>query len=178
VIELGLLAAVAFVVFAVVMVLVAVFKTLLWLVLLPLRLVLSVLLLPLLFLKALIGGLLVIVLSPILVIGLAIAAITTIVAIAVPLLPVLLVAFVVSLVPQRRRSRAERRARSGSFGVLASADEPLILRTVARPLLRRGLRVCAFRPRDAGCAGTLVGCYCQRARDYVAAAFPDPAHER
>ncbi len=92
-IELGLLAGVALVVFAVVMVLVTLLKIVLWLVLLPLRL----LLVPLLLLKALIGGLFFVILSPILLVGFVIAAIATMVAVAVPLLPLLAVAFVVWL---------------------------------------------------------------------------------
>jgi hypothetical protein len=97
VIELGLLAGVACVVFAVAMVLVAAVKTLLWLVLLPLRLLFYVLLLPLLLIKAIVGGLLFVVLGPILIVGFLIAAVAAIVAFAVPLLPVLFVAFLIWL---------------------------------------------------------------------------------
>jgi hypothetical protein len=94
VIELGLLAVVGVVVFAVVMILATLLKLALWLLLLPLRL----LLLPLLLLlKGLIGGLLFVVLGPILLVAFAIAAIVAVVAVAVPLLPLLLVAFVVWL---------------------------------------------------------------------------------
>jgi hypothetical protein len=50
-----------------------------------------------LLLKAIIGGLLFVVLSPILIVGLVIASIAAIVAVAVPLLPLLCVAFVVWL---------------------------------------------------------------------------------
>jgi hypothetical protein len=70
-----------------------VLKMALWLVLLPLRLLLW----PLLLLKALIGGLLFVVLSPILIVAFVIAAVATVLAVAVPLLPLLLIALVVWL---------------------------------------------------------------------------------
>ena len=84
--------------FAIVTVAFALLKVVLWAVLIPVRLLLHVLLLPLLLLKALLGGIALVFAGPILLIalagGLAIAAAVMV----TPLLPVLLIGFVIWLV--------------------------------------------------------------------------------
>jgi hypothetical protein len=86
------LAIVAFCAFSVAMVLL---KAILWIVLLPLRFVFNLLLLPLLILKALIGGLMLLVAGPILLLALLAGLVAMAAALVAPLLPLLFVAFVV-----------------------------------------------------------------------------------
>lgn len=94
-IELALLAGVAIVVFAVVVVLAAVLKTLLWLVLFPVRLLFHVIFWPLMLLKVILGGLLFVVLGPVLLVALIAVGVAVLTAVAVPLLPLFVVAFVI-----------------------------------------------------------------------------------
>jgi Na+/alanine symporter len=62
-------------------------------------------------LKALIGGLLLVVLSPVLIVGLVVAAIAAVVALAVPLLPLLFVVFLIWLLLRRPTSSTTAIAR-------------------------------------------------------------------
>jgi hypothetical protein len=94
-IELALLAGVAIVVFAGVVVLAAVLKTLLWLVLFPVRLLVHVIFWPLMLLKAILGGLLFVVLGPVLLLALIAVGVAVLTAVAVPLLPLLFAVFVI-----------------------------------------------------------------------------------
>lgn len=88
-------------------VLIMVIKAILWLVLLPFRVLFVVLggllFLPLLLLKLVIGALLFVVVGPVLVLAFAAAAIAALVALAVPLLPLLCIAFVVWVVMRSSR---------------------------------------------------------------------------
>ena len=101
-IELAALVAGAFVIFVVGTVVLTVVKCLLWLILLPLRLIFGVLILPaLLLLKTIglfVGGLLLLIAGVATVIGLAVAAVALVAAGIVPLLPLVCVVFVVWLV--------------------------------------------------------------------------------
>lgn len=78
-------------------------KAILWLVLLPFRILLGILFLPLLLIKLVVGTIVFAVLGPILAIVLVCAAIAGIVALAVPLLPLLCIAFVVWAVMRSSR---------------------------------------------------------------------------
>jgi hypothetical protein len=85
-------------VFAVVALGLALLKVVLWIILLPLRLLFGVLLLPLLLLKTVVGGVVLFVLGPIIAIMLVGVAIVTAVAVLAPLLPILIVGFALWLV--------------------------------------------------------------------------------
>ena len=102
-IELAVLACAAVAVFAVGMLVLAALKVALWIILLPLRLLVGIILLPLLVLKALFGGILLLVAGPVLVIAAVAALVALAAALVVPLLPVLLVIFVVWLVLRSRQ---------------------------------------------------------------------------
>jgi hypothetical protein len=84
------------------MIIATVVKAIVWLVLLPFRilfgLLFSVLLLPLLLLKALVIGILLVAVGPIVVLSILGAALATVLALAVPLFPLLCIGFVVWLV--------------------------------------------------------------------------------
>lgn len=86
------LAFVLFVVVAALAVIGAILKFLFWLVLLPFRLVVYLLVLPFLLLKFLIGGVLLVVLGPVIVIGAVLAFIAFALALLAPLLPLLALA--------------------------------------------------------------------------------------
>ena len=80
-------------------------KAMLWLVFLPIRLLFYALLLPLFFvLKAALGGVLLLVLAPLLAIAALLTLVAAVVAIAVPLLPLVLVAFVIWFVARLMRA--------------------------------------------------------------------------
>jgi hypothetical protein len=96
-IELVALSVLAVIAFVVVMAGLALLKVVLWVVLLPIRLVLGLLLLPLLFLKAIAGGIVMLVVGPLVALALVGAALAMAAALIVPLLPLLVVAFVVWL---------------------------------------------------------------------------------
>jgi len=83
-------------------VLLAAIKAVLWLVLLPFRLLFGFVLLPLLLIKLLVGGILLLIVGPVVLVALAIAAFTAVVtvvatgaALLVPLFPLLCIGFVV-----------------------------------------------------------------------------------
>ena len=80
-------------------------KAMLWLVFLPIRLLFYALLLPLYFvLKAAHGGVLLVVLAPLLANAALLTLVAAVVAIAVPLLPLVLVAFVIWFVARLMRA--------------------------------------------------------------------------
>ena len=80
-------------------------KAALWLVLLPVRLLFYELLLPVLFvLKGVLGGVLLLVLAPFLLIAAIVSLVTLAVAVVVPLLPLLFVAFCVWFVLRLARA--------------------------------------------------------------------------
>lgn len=76
----------------------AVLKILLWTVLLPLRVILGILFLPLLLLKAVVGGLALVILGPILAVLLLAGLLAATAAVLVPLLPLLLLGSLVWLI--------------------------------------------------------------------------------
>jgi hypothetical protein len=82
-------------------------KAVIWLILLPFRilfgLLFGILVLPLILLKVVVGGLLLLVAGPILVLGLVGAAIATAVAVIAPLFPLICIAFVVWVVARSGR---------------------------------------------------------------------------
>jgi hypothetical protein len=78
-------------------------KSVIWLVTLPFRLLFGVLFLPLMLLKLVVGGLLFVVLAPIVVVAVAGAVIAALAALAVPLFPLLCIAFVVWVVMRSNR---------------------------------------------------------------------------
>jgi len=80
-----------------------VLKGLLWLVLLPFRLLFALLLLPFLLIKAIIAGLLFLVAGPIFAVLAIVAAVVLTAALAIPLAPVLLVLFAVWMLARPRR---------------------------------------------------------------------------
>ena len=98
-IELGALLVFGVAVVSLILVAGFILKTILWVVLLPFRLVFwlvgSLLILPFLLIKALVGGLLMLLALPLLVIGLVIGAIAFTVAMLIPAIPLL---FLVALV--------------------------------------------------------------------------------
>jgi hypothetical protein len=71
--------------------------------LLPFRLLFSLLFLPLLILKVVIGGLLMIVLAPILIIAAVVGLLALVAAVAVPLLPLLAIGLIVWLLVRATR---------------------------------------------------------------------------
>jgi len=93
-----------FVVFAGVVAVMSLIRGILWLVLLPFRLLLGLLFLPFLILKLVIGTAVFAILLPVAIIGFVVAAIAGVLALAVPLFPLLCIAFVVWVV--MRSSRA------------------------------------------------------------------------
>ena len=70
-------------------------KCVVWLVLLPFRLLFAILLLPFLLIKAIVGGVLMVIVLPILAIAGIVAAIALAAAVLVPLLPVLFIALAI-----------------------------------------------------------------------------------
>lgn len=94
ILALTVLAGIVFAVFAISLILL---KMVLWIVLLPIRLLLGIILLPLLLFKAIGGGILLLVLGPIVALALVAGAVAVAAALVVPLLPLLFVAFVVWL---------------------------------------------------------------------------------
>jgi hypothetical protein len=91
------------VVFAGVVAVMSLIRGILWLVLLPFRLLLGILFLPFLILKVVIGTVLFAVLLPVAIIGFVIAAIAGVVALAIPLFPLLCIAFVIWAVMRSTR---------------------------------------------------------------------------
>jgi hypothetical protein len=78
-------------------------KAVLWLVFLPFRILFGVLLLPILLVKAVVGGLLFLVLAPILLIAALVAVAATIAGLAIPLFPLLCIGFVAWLIMRSNR---------------------------------------------------------------------------
>src|SRR4051794_33158661 len=81
----------------------AVLKGLLWLVLLPFRLLFAVLLLPFLLIKAILGAVMFVVVGPIFAVLAIVSAIVLTAALAVPLAPVLLLLFAIWMLARPRR---------------------------------------------------------------------------
>jgi hypothetical protein len=97
-IELAALTFLLLAVFAVVTLLLAVFKVVLWTVLLPLRLLFGLLLMPLLVIKAVLGGLVFFVVGPIVAVVLLGATVIAAIAVVAPLLPFLFIGFILWMV--------------------------------------------------------------------------------
>jgi hypothetical protein len=77
---------------------IAVLKLVVWTLLLPIRILLGLVFVPLLLLKAVAGGLLLLVIGPVVLIATIAVLVAMVAAIAVPLLPLLILAFIVWLV--------------------------------------------------------------------------------
>ena len=101
-IELGALAVLAFMVVALVSavfaVLAIVLKAIVWIVMLPFRIIVGLVLLPLMLLKLVLGGLLLLVFGPVIAIALVLGLVGFVLAAVTPLLPLLLIGFIVWLV--------------------------------------------------------------------------------
>ena len=82
------------------------FRVILWIVLLPFRLLFALLILPLLLFKLLIGGLVFLIVGPVLAILAFVAAIVIGAVVAVPLLPLLLVGAIIWMILRTGRSTA------------------------------------------------------------------------
>ena len=87
-----------------------VFRVVFWIVLLPFRLLFALLILPLLLFKLVLGGLMFLIVGPVLAILAVVAAIVIGTLVAVPLIPLLLIGFIVWLVA-RGSSRTTALAR-------------------------------------------------------------------
>jgi hypothetical protein len=98
VIELGLLVFVAFAVLAVITVAGVVLKTAFWLLFLPIRLIFWLVMLPLLIVKGVLGGIVMLVLAPIVALVVLASLIAAAIAIVVPLLPLIAIGVVIWLV--------------------------------------------------------------------------------
>jgi hypothetical protein len=92
-----------FVVFVGVVAAMSLIRGILWLVLLPIRLLLGILFLPFLILKLVIGTAVFALLLPVVIIGSVLALLAGVMAIAVPLFPLLCIAFVVWVVMRAAR---------------------------------------------------------------------------
>jgi len=81
----------------------AVLRGLFWLVLLPLRLLFALLFIPILLIKAILGGLMFLVVGPVFAVLAIVAAVVLSIVLAIPLAPVLLVLFAVWMLSRPRR---------------------------------------------------------------------------
>ncbi len=81
-------------------------KAVLWLLLLPLRFLFGIVFLPLLLVKTLIGGILLVVLAPLMAIAAIVGLIGFIAAVLVPLMPLLVIALAVWIVVRLSRAAA------------------------------------------------------------------------
>lgn len=104
--ELGAIILIVLVVWAIVVAGVMMLKSLVALLFLPIRLILSIVLLPVLLLKALIGGILMLVVLPIAAIAAVVGFIALALALAVPLLPLAFIGLVIWFVLRAARPPA------------------------------------------------------------------------